>query len=78
LADLGLDRPDDRAACDDVAGTRYGQVAHNDIEFTLLQQAWQQRRPDLDIQTGVFQYYGADPPLSWHLTEDQKQDIRRY
>ncbi|MBV9789604.1 MAG: patatin-like phospholipase family protein, partial [Chloroflexi bacterium] len=53
-----------------------GQLAHNDVEFKLLQQLWQQR--GVQIESAVFQYPGANTPLSWHLTAEQKQDIERY
>lgn len=53
-----------------------GQLAHNDVEFKLLQQVWQQR--GVQIESAVFQYPGANTPLSWHLTAEQQQDIERY
>ncbi len=51
-----------------------GQIAHNNIELELLQQKWADR--GIQIESVVFEFPEANPPLSWHLTEEQKQAIR--
>jgi hypothetical protein len=51
-----------------------GQIAHNDIELGLLQQKWTAR--GIPVHTVTFEFHGPNAPLSWHLTETQKQDIR--
>lgn len=51
-----------------------GQVAHNDIELALLQEKWRGRA---DVQSVTFEFPGKEPPLSWHLTEEQKKAIRQ-
>jgi Glucose-6-phosphate dehydrogenase, NAD binding domain len=30
-----------------------------------------------EVQSAVFQFLGEDPPLSWHLTKNQKEQIAR-
>jgi hypothetical protein len=49
-----------------------GQVSHNETEYGLLQRAWQGR---VDLRSVVLEFPGDDPPLSWHLTAEQKQAI---
>ena len=63
-----------------------GQSAHNEVELDLLRDKWcgKDLRPaggreqcvnderHVDIETAVFEFDGADSPLSWHLTEAQK------
>jgi hypothetical protein len=51
-----------------------GQVAHNDIELSLLQQKW--AAPGVPIHTVVFEFSRADAPLSWHLTPEEADTIR--
>src|SRR5262249_53888086 len=51
-----------------------GQVAHNNIELELLQQKWSTKVP---IHTVTFEFGNPDPPLSWHLTPLEVEDIRR-
>ncbi|HEV3059837.1 MAG TPA: hypothetical protein VGY48_16415 [Vicinamibacterales bacterium] len=54
-------------------GTRdTGQLAHNAEEVALLERAWHGR---VSVSSVVFQFCGGSPPLSWHLTEPEKQDI---
>jgi hypothetical protein len=31
----------------------------------------------VEVQSAVFQFLGEDPPLSWHLTENEKKQIAR-
>ena len=50
-----------------------GQVAHNDIELALLRDKWR----NVDVQSVVFEFPGKEPPLSWHLTDEQKEAIGR-
>jgi hypothetical protein len=56
-----------------------GQLAHNDIEFDLLTKVCRQNQ--VEVETAIFQFRpeaGAElPPLSWHLTNRQKQTIAR-
>jgi hypothetical protein len=55
-------------------GTRdTGQLAHNAEEIALLERAWQ---GTVNISSVVFQFCGGSPPLSWHLTDPEKQDIK--
>jgi len=51
-----------------------GQIAHNDIELNLLEQKW--AGLGVEIESVDFTFPGTNPPLSWHLTEEQKQAIR--
>lgn len=51
-----------------------GQIAHNDIELSLLQQKW--AGLGVAIESVDFTFPETNPPLSWHLTHEQKQAIR--
>jgi hypothetical protein len=51
-----------------------GQRTHNDVELDLLQGKWE--RNGVEIRRAVFEFDGADPPLSWHLTNEQKRKIQ--
>ncbi|MGB6134047.1 MAG: hypothetical protein WBG54_19855, partial [Acidobacteriaceae bacterium] len=51
-----------------------GQIAHNDIELSLLEQKW--AGLGVGIESVDFTFPETNPPLSWHLTEEQKQAIR--
>ena len=54
-----------------------GQRTYNDVELDLLQSKWKEKDDhDVDIERAVFEFDGADPPLSWHLTDEQKDSIR--
>jgi hypothetical protein len=50
-----------------------GQLSHNQEEFRRLQALWGRR--GVEIDNAVFQFCGNRPPLSWHLTEREKQTI---
>jgi hypothetical protein len=50
-----------------------GQVAHNDVEFALLQEKWAKR--GITIQTTTFEFPNENAPLSWHLTASQQAAI---
>ena len=52
-----------------------GQLSHNEEELRLLKRA--AAANGVEIQSAVFQFPGEDPPLSWHLTENQKKRIAR-
>jgi hypothetical protein len=53
-----------------------GQRTHNDVELDLLQGKWATNEGHrVEITRAVFEFDGADPPLSWHLTEQQKRRI---
>ncbi len=49
-----------------------GQLAHNDQEISLLRRAWSGK---VAISSAVFQFCGGSPPLSWHMTQPQKDAI---
>jgi hypothetical protein len=49
-----------------------GQVSHNEMQYGLLQRAWEGK---VNLRSVVLEFPGDDPPLSWHLTAAQKQDI---
>src|SRR5205823_5102490 len=48
-----------------------GQLSHNEEEFRRLQQQWASR--GVEIDNAVFQFCGARPPLSWHLSGHDKE-----
>jgi hypothetical protein len=50
-----------------------GQLAHNDVEFALLQEKW--RTQGVRIQTTTFEFPNEDAPLSWHLTPAEQEAI---
>jgi len=52
-----------------------GQIAHNDIELSLLRQKWAAKR-NLPIHSMVFEFPNEDAPLSWHLTHTEIEAIR--
>ncbi len=60
-----------------------GQISHNDIEFGLLQKVWGEKpvAERVEIDTAIFEYRSPhkheNPPLSWHLTRDDQQNIRQ-
>lgn len=51
-----------------------GQRTHNDVELDLLQGKW--KKNGVEIRRAVFEFDGADPPLSWHLTSEQKRNVQ--
>ena len=52
-----------------------GQLSHNEVLMEMFQRHWTTDK-QLNIQTAVFQFDGdKSSPLSWHLTESQKNDI---
>jgi hypothetical protein len=53
-----------------------GQRTHNDTELDLLQEKWSAKKRNVKIKRALFEFDGANPPLSWHLTDDQKENIR--
>ena len=61
-------------ALDNVRGA--GQLSHSKVEFELLQKRWRERAGRrMEIELATFEYPNDDAPLSWHLTEKQKQAI---
>lgn len=66
-----------------------GQSAHGETELRLLIDKWDDNdqcssysegkcvgdERHVDIETATFEFDRPDPPLSWHLTNDQKQHI---
>src|SRR5262249_26109074 len=64
------------AALNNVRGA--GQLSHGKVEFDLLQKRWRERAGrKVDIQLATFEYTNYDAPLSWHLTDKQKQAIEK-
>jgi hypothetical protein len=62
------------ATLDKVRGA--GQLSHSQVEFDLLQKRWRERAGrKVDIELATFEYPNYDAPLSWHLTDKQKQAI---
>jgi hypothetical protein len=61
-------------ALDNVRGA--GQLSHSKVEFDLLQKRWRERAGrKVEIDLATFEYPNYDAPLSWHLTDKQKQAI---
>jgi hypothetical protein len=54
---------------------RAGQASHSETELDLLIDKWHEDEREVDIKKAVFDFNGSSPPLSWHLTDQQKQDI---
>ena len=53
-----------------------GQRTHNEVELDLLVEKWAEKDAHrVEIQRIAFEFDGADPPLSWHLTEKDKHAI---
>jgi len=53
-----------------------GQLSQGKVEFDLLQKRWRERAGRrVDIELATFEYPNYDAPLSWHLTDKQKQAI---
>jgi hypothetical protein len=48
------------------------QVSHNEAEYSLLQRSW---AGIVDLQPVVLEFPTEHPPLSWHLTAEQKRAI---
>jgi hypothetical protein len=51
-----------------------GQLSHNDEEFARLQRLWRER--GVEVDTAVFRFCGDHPPLSWHMTGREKEEIQ--
>jgi predicted acylesterase/phospholipase RssA len=63
-------------ALDNVRGA--GQLSHSKVEFDLLQKRWRERAGHkVEIDLATFEYPNYDAPLSWHLTDKQKQAIEK-
>jgi hypothetical protein len=55
-----------------------GQLSHSKVEFDLLQKRWRERAGrKVEIDLATFEYPNFDAPLSWHLTDRQKQAIEK-
>ena len=53
-----------------------GQSAHSRVELELLKEKWARGKPRVPIIIPEpFVFDGAEPPLSWHLTEKDKEEI---
>jgi Patatin-like phospholipase len=67
-----------RAPAETVLNVRgAGQRAHNEVELDLLKDKWDQKHgvKRVKITRALFEFDDCYPPLSWHLTENQKQKI---
>ena len=61
-----------------------GQRTHNDTELDLLQDKWngegdsaKKQDENVEIKRALFEFDGANPPLSWHLTNGQRNAIKQ-
>jgi hypothetical protein len=55
-----------------------GQLSHSQVEFDLLQKRWRERGDQrVNIELATFAFPADTAPLSWHLTEMQKQAIKQ-
>jgi hypothetical protein len=53
-----------------------GQRTHNDVELDLLKEKWAYHDDHrVEIQSAAFEFDDPNPPLSWHLTDADKEDI---
>lgn len=53
-----------------------GQSAHSQVELRFLKEKWEKGNPCVPIIIPEpFVFDGAEPPLSWHLTQKDKQEI---
>jgi len=52
-----------------------GQSTHSEAELDLLKEKWACRSPSVPIISKRFVFNRAEPPLSWHLTQRDKQEI---
>ncbi|HEX8720976.1 MAG TPA: patatin-like phospholipase family protein [Pyrinomonadaceae bacterium] len=52
-----------------------GQLSRNDVELNLLRERWRHDPRGIQIVPTVFEFNGAEPPLSWHLTDKQRRNI---
>jgi hypothetical protein len=50
------------------------QLAHNEIQLKLLIEKW---KDAVQIVPVVFEFNGTNPPLSWHLNEREKEELRQ-
>lgn len=50
-----------------------GQLAHKTLELDMMQRYWNDC--GVQIDTARFQFTKPNPPLSWHLTEEDKRRI---
>jgi hypothetical protein len=49
-----------------------GQRTHNDVELELLKDKW---KGDVAMTRALFEYDSPNPPLSWHLTRADKEEL---
>jgi hypothetical protein len=47
-----------------------GQLSHNEIELRLLIDKWKWK-DNVSIVPAIFEFGGDDPPLSWHLNQQE-------
>jgi uncharacterized protein YcnI len=53
-----------------------GQSTHSQVELSLLKEKWEKGNPCVPIIIPKpFVFDGPEPPLSWHLTQKDKQEI---
>lgn len=54
-----------------------GQRTHNEVELCLLIDKWKAEAEGVEITRAVFEYDGGITPLSWHLTNEDKEAIQK-
>jgi hypothetical protein len=52
-----------------------GQSMHSQVELGLLKEKWARGNPCVSIISKRFEFDGAPPPLSWHLTQKDKKEV---
>ena len=53
-----------------------GQIAHNEAELCLLIRRWQLAPRPVSIERVLLEFPEPNPPLSWHLTQRERDRIR--
>jgi len=53
-----------------------GQSTHSAVELGLLSKRWAKSSPCVAITRIPFRFKGEEPPLSWHLTKEDKHRIQ--
>jgi hypothetical protein len=53
-----------------------GQIAHNEAELCLLIRRWQLAPRPVRIERVLLEFPESNPPLSWHLTQHERDRIR--
>jgi hypothetical protein len=53
-----------------------GQSTHSEVELELLKEKWKRDNPCVTITRVPFEFPGEESPLSWHLTKEDKQELK--